>query len=115
MPEGEKEHEEEKNTWEVLWTIPRSGTHFLVHILLAVCKRDSEMQSSNVSKKGGKKELNEQLAISVKVEIIYFGSVSHSIECGFEGWSILWYGFGGWVFFLSTEIFNEKFSLFRTW
>lgn len=66
-------------------------------------------------KKGGKKELNEQLAISVKVEIIYFGSVSHSIECGFEGWSILWYGFGGWVCFLSTEIFNEKFSLFRTW
>lgn len=65
--------------------------------------------------KRGEKELNEQLAISVKVEIIYFGSVSHSIECGFEGWSILWYGFGGWVFFLSTEIFNEKFSLFRTW
>lgn len=47
-----------------------------------------------------KKVFDEELAISVKLGIIYFGPISHLFECGSEGWSVL-----------STEIFNAKFLL----
>lgn len=63
------------------------------------------MQSNNISKKErGKKELDEQPAISVKLRIIYSGSISYLIECGSEEWSVLWYGFGEWAFSLYRNL-----------
>lgn len=114
-----KEHEEEENKWEVLWTSCRNSTHSFVDIPLAgtqlitrscLYAKEPKKYRLAICPRKRKHEFDEELAISVKLGIIYFDPISHLIECGSES-SVLCYGFGEWVF-LPVEIFNEK-LLFR--